>query len=317
MTRRHAAIAAKALVSAALVAWLASRIEIGPFARRFAGIDLAWLGLALALFLAQLLLTGWRYALIGRAIAAPLPAGVALRLMLIAQFFSQTLPSAIGGDVVRAVMAQRHGLSWGRAISAVLCDRGIAMVVLLAVATLTLPLFHARIDASWARLTMTALAAGSVLGLALLALADDDRLAWLGRLSALRPFLALIADLRRVAFAAPESRRIVPISLVVYASVITTVWMLARALGLATDFVDCLLLVPPIVLTTVAPISIAGWGVREGAMVVGFGLVGMAEGDALALSVLIGLAQIAIGIPGGIVWLRGERATPRAPDAAA
>ena len=313
MTKPRLVLAAKALISLALVFWLGTRIDVAPVAQRFTQIDLAWLTLALAVFFAQLLATGWRYALIGRATGATLPARVALRLMLIAQFFSQTLPSAMGGDVVRAVMAQRHGLSWGRAISAVLCDRGIALVVLLAIATLTLPLFHARVDAFWARRAMEILAAGTAVGFAVLVLADDARRARYGRSRALRPIAMLIGDLRRVAFAAPESRRIVPLSLFVHVAVIATVWLLARALGLATGFVDCLLIVPPVVLATLAPVSIAGWGVREGAMVVGFGLVGMPEADALALSVAIGLAQIAIGLPGGVVWLLGDRAKSVAP----
>ena len=62
-------------------------------------------------------------------------------------------------------------------------------------------------------------------------------------------------------------------------------------------------LVPPIVLVTTLPISIAGWGVRESATVIGFGFIGVAPADALALSVLFGLVQIVMGVPGGIMWL--------------
>jgi hypothetical protein len=64
-----------------------------------------------------------------------------------------------------------------------------------------------------------------------------------------------------------------------------------------------LILVPLILVVSMIPISFAGWGIREGAMVVGLGFVGVASADALAISVAFGLAQIAIGLPGGAFWL--------------
>jgi hypothetical protein len=307
MTRRHWAILAKLAVSVALVVFLVRRVEIAPLAARFAALDPGWLALALAVFMGQLLITGRRFALIGRAIGATLPDAVALRLTLIGQFFSQTLPSAVGGDAVRAFLAQRHGLAWGRAVSAVLCDRIAALIVLAALATLTLPLFFARIDEEWARLLALALGAGALAGAAVLAFASPERIGALARVALLRPFATLIGDVRRIALTARESRAILALSVVVHLCVIASVWLLARALAIPVAFLDCVLIVPPIVLATLAPVSIAGWGVREGATIVGFALVGMAEADALALSVAIGLAQIAIGIPGGILWLAGGR----------
>jgi uncharacterized membrane protein YbhN (UPF0104 family) len=56
-------------------------------------------------------------------------------------------------------------------------------------------------------------------------------------------------------------------------------------------------------LVTMAPISFAGWGVREGAMIVGLGLAGIAAADALAVSVAFGLLQVVLGVPGGVLWL--------------
>ncbi len=84
---------------------------------------------------------------------------------------------------------------------------------------------------------------------------------------------------------------------------IATVTLFARGTGISLSFFNCLLIVPTVMLVTTIPISIAGWGVRESAMVAGFGLIGMAPGDALALSVLYGLFTILIALPGGVVWL--------------
>lgn len=310
MSRQTLILLAKTAISAALIAFLVHRVSFAPLLERLERIDPLWLAAALAVFLGQLLLTGWRYALICRAIGAVLPTREAVRLVLIGQFFSQTLPSAIGGDAVRAWMTTRHGISWARAVSAVLCDRGVAMVVLLLLATLTIPIFLLRIDAPWARLLVAVPPLLLVAGVAAMLLGTEPRLATVARWPLARPFTILVADMRRVVLTASESPTILAISVAVHLGVIASVWLLARALGIDAGFLDCLVLVPPIVVITLAPISIAGWGVREGAMVLGFALVGIGEADALVLSVAVGLSQIVAGIPGGVLWLMRGRPAP-------
>jgi len=74
-------------------------------------------------------------------------------------------------------------------------------------------------------------------------------------------------------------------------------------MGVELDLGAALVIVPAVMLVTMAPISFAGWGVREGAMIVGLGLAGIAAADALAVSVAFGLVQVALGVPGGALWL--------------
>jgi hypothetical protein len=57
-----------------------------------------------------------------------------------------------------------------------------------------------------------------------------------------------------------------------------------------------------VILVTVVPISIAGWGVREGAMVVAFGFINVPASAAFAVSVLFGLTLAAASLPGSILW---------------
>jgi len=61
-----------------------------------------------------------------------------------------------------------------------------------------------------------------------------------------------------------------------------------------------------------APISFAGWGVREGATIVGLGLLGIAATDALAVSVAFGCLQLVLGVPGGALWLARRAPAPAA-----
>ena len=58
------------------------------------------------------------------------------------------------------------------------------------------------------------------------------------------------------------------------------------SLGLSIDitFRDTMILLPPVLLISMLPISVAGWGVREGAMVVALSFVGVPSHHSLALS---------------------------------
>jgi hypothetical protein len=72
------------------------------------------------------------------------------------------------------------------------------------------------------------------------------------------------------------------------------------------SYLDALLLVLPVMLIVTIPISIAGWGVRESALVLAFSYAGLPESDGLLVSVLMGGAMFAVGILGGLVWLVGS-----------
>ena len=63
------------------------------------------------------------------------------------------------------------------------------------------------------------------------------------------------------------------------------------------------MLIPPIMLITMMPISIAGWGVREATMMVAFGYAGLAQTDGTVVSILFGAVYFIVGAAGGLVWI--------------
>jgi hypothetical protein len=93
------------------------------------------------------------------------------------------------------------------------------------------------------------------------------------------------------------------------------VWVLAKALAIAIAPGEVLLLMLPVTLFIMLPISIAGWGTREGAFVVAFGLLDVAAPQALGLSVLYGLLIAAFALPGGAIWLLAKRRPVPEPKA--
>ena len=73
-----------------------------------------------------------------------------------------------------------------------------------------------------------------------------------------------------------------------------------------------MIVLPVVVLGASVPISFAGWGVREGAMVLMLGKMGISSADALALSIVLGLVLMSVSILGGFVWLSVRKEMPGA-----
>jgi uncharacterized protein (TIRG00374 family) len=312
----------KIAISVALLWALFANVDAGEMLRQVARADLGLLLAALAALLALAVVQAYRWTVVLRAIGARLGLKQASLTVMIGLFFNQTLPSTIGGDAVRIWRAHKLGLDLGRAVNGVMIDRLSALAALLLVAAIGLPKIHALIGDSVAFWVIPAFIVAGLAGFA--ALMTFDRLppafmrwrvvAAIGRLS---------ADARRALVDRRYGPAVIGLSLFIQVAVSSSVWLIAAGLRLKVGWFDCLILVPPVMLISMVPISIAGWGVREGAMVSAFGLVGLGATDALALSIVFGLIVSLVGVPGGVIWAltrpkRGAAATGEvAPGAGA
>ncbi len=75
------------------------------------------------------------------------------------------------------------------------------------------------------------------------------------------------------------------------------------------------LLIPPISLITLIPISIAGWGVREQSMQVAFSYAGLSAADGVTISLLFGAVYFIVGAAGGLAWLLSSEKAAKGADA--
>jgi glycosyltransferase 2 family protein len=297
--RRLGLTAARFALSGALLWLLLSRTDAEALMARLAAIDPGWLTAAFALTLVQVVLISWRWAVIMAGLKASIGTGRALRINLAAFFLGQALPTSIAGDAWRVWKIRSLGFDIGTGLRGVLIDRTTAMIGLVLVVLPTAPLLLARMPDPAMRWSV---AAGLAIGAVLLALAlSADRLSgrWAsGRLSGVAEFgRAVRGLLSRPVTAIP----IIGVSVVVHLLAGVTMWLIAGSLGLGVGLVDCLVLMPPIVLVAGMPLSIAGWGLREGAVVAVFALVGVPMEGALLMSVLLGLLLLLVSLPGGLV----------------
>ena len=84
---------------------------------------------------------------------------------------------------------------------------------------------------------------------------------------------------------------------------ILATYMLAAGNNLNVALIDSVLIMPPVMLISALPISVAGWGVREGAMVIAFGMLGVPHEAALVLSLQFALVGYLSATPGALAWI--------------
>jgi len=293
---------AKTVVTGGLIWLIVDKVDFAEVAARLRQMDAAWLALACLLMLLQYATAALRWSLILRALEDRLPARKVVEIFLIGLFFNQALPSSIGGDALRIWRGYTAGLPLGRAVSSVLLDRALGFVALFVLAAIGLPWSFALLHDQPLRWLTPALALAAFAGLAVLLLLDRLPTAW-RRFRLVRGLAGLARDGRRVLLHPVTLGAMLAVGLASALAVVSVFYALGAALGLELSMLSCLLLVPVVLTVTAVPVSLAGWGLREGAAIFLFGLVGMEQHDALALSLCYGLLAAATSLPGGIVWL--------------
>lgn len=96
---------------------------------------------------------------------------------------------------------------------------------------------------------------------------------------------------------------VLSLSVITIALDIVVFKLAADAVGICLSLADWVIIVPPVTLIQLLPVSLAGWGVRELALVVALDPFGVPAEPALATSLLLGFCAVLVGLPGSLIWL--------------
>lgn len=295
----------KAAVSVGLLWLLFSAYDVQESVERLATIEIWSLALAALAIPVSLLSVTLRWRIVLASLGERIAVRAAFAIVMIGVFFNQVLPSNLGGDAMRIWRLCRGGVNLGRSVGSVMLDRVIAIMGLALLVLATLPLAVGLIADT---AILTAFAAFILAVLAGLAV-----LLWLDRLillvSRVLPgalvdaLSALARDSRAVLLNRRSAFAVLGLAIFNQLLIVLLMAVLAWGLDIRAEPISFLVLIPPVLLATMLPLSFAGWGVREGTMVALFGAVGVAPGEALALSIAFGLLVLAGSLPGGVIWL--------------
>ena len=296
-------------LTAGSLAYLLHKVDLEAAWAAGRHISLWYFAAAMGLQIIQIAICAVRWQAVLKAIGARFSFWRAAELFEIGNFFGQILPGAVGGDAIRVVATRRAGLGLATTINSVMLERGATVYALVMLTTLAEPALIGRLPQTPGVWLFPLLTLGATVGIVMLSLLDRLPGHW-RRFRIVQGLARLAADTRACFFRPGNALRIMGIALIGHVNLAMVVWALALGLGAPVTLVDCLVLVPPVILVATLPISIAGWGAREVAMVTVFGLIGVSSPQATALSVLFGIATMLVALPGGVFWLMERRLTP-------
>jgi len=300
------------LASAALLGALFLLVDTTALWRELQRIPL-WVVLpAVVLSAVQVVISSWRWRYTGKRLGLSIGLGDAVQEYYLATFINQVLPGGVLGDVNRAL---RHGAKAGKrqkAAHAVAIERlsgqlvlalvvGLGLVVLWQANVFTPSLVDSSVVIGWLPIILLLAIAGSLL--------------LFRRYSArFKAYLvALRDDVRQALFSWPALPLQLMSSLLVMASYLSVFLLLA----LAADYVNSaaaaavlLALCTVLLLSMVVPLTVAGWGIREGAAALLWPLAGLPAEQGVALSVGYGALVFIGSCPGALVLLKGRRGLP-------
>jgi len=293
----------KILISVALLYLALRKVNLTDLASRINVASLGWIGMAIAVTFLQIFVGVLRWRHVSAECGAPLETRQAMRFNLIGTFFNQTLPSSIGGDAVRLWLVARGGAGWRAATYSIFVDRAIGLIALAIIIVASLPWSYNLISDPHGRSALLfvdfAALAGGVGFLVLGALPWP----WLRRWWGTHHLHACAVIANRVIFGRKHGPAIAVLSLLVHVLAIVIAWCVAQSIAAPVVFGQIFQLVPPVMLITMLPISIAGWGVREASMGLAFGYAGLLPNEGVNISLLYGAVTFLVGAFGGLVWI--------------
>jgi hypothetical protein len=296
------------VITAAILAYLSTRIDMAEAARAVAAISRPHLAAVLLLVAVDRGVMILRWVLLLRASGIAISAADATRLFLISSFVGSFLPAGIGADAARAYGLARESTTGSEALASVAVDRVLGVLSLVFIGLIGV-LAWAPGDRDRWRLVGAVLVIG---GAGVAAFWADQWIRWVvpvhhhdsaitGRLLRLSEAVSRYRNRRGVL------AHVMAWSLVVQWLRVTQAYLLGLGLGMTVPFSYFLLFMPVGLLILLLPISVSGFGVPQGVIVWLLRPVGVDDSTAFALSTLIVLTGLAGNLPGLWLWLRSGR----------
>jgi hypothetical protein len=217
--------------------------------------------------------------------------------VFLGSFINQTPLTIIGGDISRMISLKNKGIKLTSGFVAVSLDRLLGMFSLL---LLTSVLLH-----NFSQILENAVLFNMILLVVLIG--------WIG-LVFLTLFKIFNINIKKINFINQLSVsliniikspiilvKIVILSLLLNFLTILLVYLICFSIEINISLLNCLYIVPITMYFSLLPLSIGGWGVREGMFVITFGALLIGVEQSLAVSIVLGSLNLFIALPGAFM----------------
>lgn len=294
---------AKVSLSAALLWVIASYFDTESLRNRISQVSPEALAAALCVMVAHIALSTIRWRAFILHLGGRARSGATLSGVLLERLVTQFVPSPVIGDAARVLELTRMGEDLRIITHSVILDRIFSIAGTFGVLALAAPLaiYYLPTDIFLVGILLTSamplLSLVIVLGL--------PKRFW-EHLKGIRLIyypIRLILSLRTVVKDRLLFLQTASISVIAQSLIVAVFFIIARNLDVPLTLASAFIAVPLIMLASFFPVSIAGWGTREGAALLILSQFGVSTSDAFAISVLFGLLYLLTACLCGVAWL--------------
>ncbi len=308
--RQSLGLWARVIVSAVLLAVLVSKIhpeDLLPERRQLSTI--AFLVAGLLLTALGIVLSAWRWQRVLEVFDVRLPLRTLTGHYFAGQFVGNVLPSTVGGDVVRVSRTATTTGSGSVAFASVVLERLTGFVVLPLLVFLGFLFRPSLLDNNHAWIAL-AIGCGTLLLLGVILLVTGQpRLA--GRFAERENWMRFIGAVHvgidRLRHRPRDVFGVLGTAILYQLSIVAALYCAARALDISVPNMALLAFVPAVAMSQTIPLSVSGFGVREGMLVLLLHPLGVSTSSAVALGLFWYGMLLVVSLLGAPAFAVGSR----------
>jgi hypothetical protein len=286
-----------------ILALIFRNIDVQNVKNIIVNADLKLLVLAIIFQLFSTLLAGYRWGKVMSKLNFGQSKSFYMKSYFKGSFFNQGLPTSIGGDAIRVLDVASSGHKKREAFIGVFIDRILGLAGLL-VLNLVANYFLPGLLPENLFLMINAIVFAGLVGFICFIYIHNIKAFDKGRLlnyifKISRQLNQILHDTRSISFH-------LAVGVLIHLFSIINIFLIGQSVGLEYNLLTMAVIVPPVVLLTLIPVSLAGWGIREGAMIGLFSLIGASSANVLSMSILYGIILIIASLPGLYTYLTSK-----------
>src|SRR5262245_12379142 len=302
----------RVIVTAVLLAVLFTKIHPGDLLPERSHLStVAWLAVGLLVTGLGIVLSAWRWQRVLDVFDVRVPLRTLTKHYFAGQFVGNVLPSTIGGDVLRVTRGTTTTGSGSVAFASVVLERLTGFIALPLLVFIGFALQPSLIDSDHAWIAL-AIACGTLLLLAvILVAAAHPKLAgrfaehenWTRFLGAVHVGVTRLLHHPRDAFG------VLAAAVVYQVSVVAAVFCAVQALDISIPAAAVIAFIPAVAMGQTVPLSVSGFGVREGLLVLLLHPLGVSTSAAVALGLFWYGMLLVVSFAGAPAFAVGQRKT--------
>jgi glycosyltransferase 2 family protein len=294
------------IVTAGLLTLVGLHLDWGQIEQRVRHGNPAALLIAVGLIGTALFIGAFRWRTLLIAAGVSLETRELARIYAVSTFSGTFLPTSVGGDVTRALMVTGRGPLLGSVAITILVDRFGGMIGLIGLAWAGVALQPASIPQD-ALIFLIWVSGALVLFTAAIVIVTMRSSKLARRLvpARLERFALNAIGLLRIYARTPRLLILLVLSSIAFQALVAAqVVCLASAIGVHLPYATAAVTVALVTVVTLIPISIGGFGVREGTYVVLLGTASVNASNAALISLMTAATLFVVSLPGALMLAR-------------